>query len=228
MHQIPRYPYSVRHQNVYICSFRERVLEQCVTGLLILAVPFLALADVLLTGDTTPEFGLIETFQASVLMIMCVLFAMMVLRDEESRPVSIWMLGLFLMMEVREHDWYFDSLGEHLWKVLVLGIFLTCFAFWYPLRSGTSETLRRFLNLKESDLYFLGALIVVVFSRLLGTGSLMGHLVREDVVWNVKTLVQESLEALGYCMLLSGTLRTYKRSFGSPLRGVHTGWIPRR
>jgi hypothetical protein len=212
MHQIPTQPYLFPSQDVYAASVRERILEWGVLFLLFTSVPLLAMADVLIIGKRVPEFGFLETFQASVLMIVCVLTSMVFFRQRSSRSLTIWMLAFFLMMEVREHDWLFDQVAEDVWKVLVALILFSAFAVWFPLRSEFRNAFARFAHSPVCDIYLTGVIVVLVFSRLLGTKSLMGLMIRGDVMWHVKALVQESLEALGYDLLLFASLKTYKRT----------------
>jgi len=53
-------------------------------------------------------------------------------------------------------------------------------------------------------------LIVIVFSRIIGSNSLWRELMGGDYQWAYKTIIQEALELSGYVLIAYGSWLAYR------------------
>ena len=62
-----------------------------------------------------------------------------------------------------------------------------------------------------STYIFIGLLIIIVFSRAFGTGSLWHDIMGDDYDTLYKNIIQEGLELFGYGLVLYGSMLFYFR-----------------
>jgi len=165
--------------------------------------------DIVVLENGLPEVGVTETMQAVLLLASAVLFARKVRRNPKARGFLVLVTGFFLVMFIRELDYYLDMIVHGFWvcpALLVTGI-----AIAYAVKNGgtTQAPMTAFGYSQQGAIICIGLVIVLVFSRLFGTGSFWELILQDQYVSLSKTIVQEGLELLGYGIILFGS--AYRR-----------------
>lgn len=170
-----------------------------------LAAALCVAVDVLVSGHGLSEFSLSETAQHALLLACVVLFAADAARNPRSRAFSILAAGFFACLLVRELDAFLDWIrhGFWIWPASLLAassLFAASLAppgsFWKPLAD--------FLESRAGLLLGAGLVVLLVFSRLFGSGALWQPLVPPDHCAAVKSAAQEGVELLGYVFAACG------------------------
>ncbi|WP_299831702.1 hypothetical protein [uncultured Roseobacter sp.] len=186
---------------------------------LVVAVVLVIQIDVRLLGNTLPENSMTEFFQGALVIFSALVFAMRARRETRSRGYLVVGATLFACMFIRENDGMLDHVQHGFWiipaaVVALLGGFSAY--FW---RDSIKEPFMHHFETRETTFIFIGLLVLLVFSRLFGTGSLWQPVMGEGYDTSFKTVVQEGLELLGYSLIAYGSVRSgaYCEQAGDPV-----------
>ncbi|MCW9052768.1 MAG: hypothetical protein OQJ91_10740 [Motiliproteus sp.] len=155
------------------------------------------------------EDSLTEYLHQFYAFLAACFFALAAPLRQQTRGVSILLAGFFLVICIREYDWFLDTIYHGLWLYpALLTTAIAIFMFW---RSGSSFKcgLMEFTRLPCYGTFLSGFLILLVFSRLYGTGSVWRQLMGENYIHAVKNASQEGIELLGYSLILISAIQFY-------------------
>ncbi len=141
--------------------------------------------------------------------IAAVMFAMAARLNQQTKGISILLSGFFLVICIREYDWFLDKISHGVWvypALLVTAIAI--FLFWRS-KSGFVSGLTVFTRLPCYGTFLSGFLILMVFSRLYGTGSVWKRLMADNYILAIKNAAQEGIELLGYSLILIAAVQFY-------------------
>ncbi|MBA4500971.1 hypothetical protein [Marinobacterium marinum] len=190
---------------------RTAILEFLLLCALVLTPPLLILIDLKIrhiTG-TLGENSLTEYAQALCLLVTVVLFALRAKQDFHARGFYLLVTGFFLCMLIREHDFLFDAVQHGWWKYPALAVTALALlgARSYP---GTVlQAMARFTRAPGYSQLLTGLVVVMVFSRVFGTGALWQELMQEQYDNLYKSVIQEGLELLGYLLIAKACIRMH-------------------
>ncbi len=158
-------------------------------------------ADVLILENGLSETSITEITQQSLLFIAVLIFAFTAKRQQQQRAFFVLVTGFLGSMLLREMDFYFDMILHGFWIYPTTALALSCcfYAFKHPENLASSATL-----FKQSRAYFnllIGLTIILIFSRLFGSGSLWKEIMLDDYQHLYKTIIQEGLELFGYTFI---------------------------
>jgi hypothetical protein len=119
---------------------------------------------------------------------------------------------LFLVMFIREGDYFWDKIMKGLWTILAVGTFFISVYFAYKQRETIFPSLSTYWKTRGFGYLIIGLLTVLLFSRIFGTGSLWRVILKENYIVDFKTAVQEGLELLGYLLLFYGVVSISKKT----------------
>lgn len=124
--------------------------------------------------------------------------------------------GLFACMFIRELDGLFDPISHSAWLWPALATAAICLfkGFGTPRRRANSiSALARFSQSSSFSMIVAG-FGVLVFSRIFGMGTLWHQILQDGYQRLAKTMVEEGLELVAYCIFLTGSLQYYCQQRG--------------
>ena len=190
--------------------FKELVLPFILISLLSAGVITVINIDYFFLENNLSEQSLTEAFQQLLLLASVAIFSWSAYKEQESRTFFILVAGFFGCMFLRELDYYFDMIVHGFWfyPTLLLAISVII----YSIKNG-EFLLSSVRSFSQSKAYFnilMGLVIIMIFSRLFGSGTLWKEVMNEDYHHIYKTIIQEGLELFGYMFLFIGSFYQLK------------------
>lgn len=174
-------------------------------GALTALIPVIMKADILILKNSMGETSITEFLQQIILLFVVVVFYLNAKVDEKGRAFWILVAGFFGCMFLRELDHYMDMIVHGFWFYPTLALAIGTVIYSVKHSENLVSTA---ISFKQGNAYlyiFIGLVMVMVFSRVFGTGSLWEELMAENYDRLYKTIIQESLELLGYLFIFIGT-----------------------
>ncbi len=165
------------------------------------------MVDVVMIGHGVPEDSVTEMTQAALLLISAALFGCSAWREPGTRGFFVLVAGFFLCMLVRELDEFLDEVWHGFWLVPALGVAILTIALVLVLwRDSVLRPMAEFIDTKPYFHLLFGLIVVLVFSRIFGSGSLMWErIMGPDYTRISKAALQEGLELFGYVFIAYGS-----------------------
>ncbi len=179
--------------------------------ILILVAPASILVDITILKNSVSEISVTEFMQEILILLSAIIFFKAYLKESSSKGLYVLIAGLFLMMFIREGDYYLDYVVHGFWKLPVLLVFIA--SVYYARKSKTNilDSMLQESKTREFAIVLMGFLIIVLFSRLFGTSNLWAGIVSKEYLHIVKTVIQEGVELFGYSVLFYGSVLFYFR-----------------
>lgn len=174
-------------------------------ALVVSALTGLLFIDIHMFGDKVQEGSLTEIAQELMLLVMVMLHLWLGMKQPALRYSSVLIAGFFACALVRELDFAFDQLRHGSWVYAALTITALCLVVAASKPGNTLKGLVVFVKHPSYGILCAGLLNILVFSRLLGMGTLWHALLQEHHLRLVKNVVEEGSELFGYglCLLAS-------------------------
>ncbi|ASM72252.1 MULTISPECIES: hypothetical protein [Roseobacteraceae] len=185
-------------------------------GLLALLVAVVSVVnlDAVVLGDGISEESFAENLQSLLALGTGLIFVHAAVRYPQARAYLVLVATMCGLIVIRENDYLLDFVWHGFWKwpALMLGLVGVIIA---QRHSGTLAVpfLQHFQTRSGAYMY-CGFLLLVVFSRLFGTGSLWEPIMGEAYDSRIKTIVQEGLETLGSALITYGAVLAVLQRFG--------------
>lgn len=190
-----------RDTRTVLTSLRRTGLLSCLTATPV-AILYL---DIQWLGNGVGERSLVEV--AQLLALSCALLSFCTLAiSRNDRRFAVLASAFFTCMMIRELDAAWDLVADGLWQCLV--ILVASSGAIYSLLD-CREMLRgmaRLLASRDGLLLTLGLVLLLVYSRLLGMGSLWHGLLGEQYIRPLKNAIEEGSELLGYVFIAAAGL----------------------
>lgn len=196
-------------------GFLAVLFEYFTLMLLMIAVPLVVAVDVVWLEHGVKEDSVTEFAQEGLLLLSAILIGLSVRRHTESRGFLVLVTGLFASMFIRETDAYFDMIAKGSWLYPALAVSLLAIVYASRQRGTVVAPMVGILQTKSFNYIAIGLILVVLFSRLFGTGQLWQEIMGEDYRTLYKSIIQEGLELLGYVLICFGSVRFYLQKPGS-------------
>ena len=171
-----------------------------------LLVPLLIFIDFEVVKGYCNEDGIVEIVQEILILILSV-FCFVNL-SKKLKNIGYGLAVFFLIIFIRELDFLFDKIYHGAWFPAALIALVIFGAKYYRdnFKSGEWKNSKEELDLlgrtKDFSLFVLGLTIVLIFSRVIGTGSLWKVILGVSYDRVIKTVMQEGLELYGYGITL--------------------------
>lgn len=110
-------------------------------------------------------------------------------------------------MLIREHDFLFDLIRHGAWVYPALAVTLAALLMALIWRHTVIGPMAAFTRLQGYHQLILGLVVVLVFSRVFGTGSLWRAVMLDEYQNLYKSVIQEGLELFGYLLIAYGTVQ---------------------
>ncbi len=143
-----------------------------------------------------------ELMQSCVLALCALVFFVEAWRRPGMRRALILTGGLMGCMLIREQDLFLDAVSHGFWKWPAFTLAAACILYALSAPSQTISALSRLTKTRGFPTLLTGVVIVLFYSRILGTGILWKTLL-PDGGWRLpKCAAEESSELLGYMLIL--------------------------
>ncbi|MDC3260584.1 hypothetical protein OAU59_01620 [Winogradskyella sp.] len=182
------------------------ILELLILILLMIVPPLFVWIDFTILKTNLSEYSLTEFTQEFLILASFIILFFKTYKNRENRGFLILPVGLFLVMFIREGDYYWDKIMNGLWTILAVSTFLISVYIAYRQRQTIIPTLSTYWNTRGFGYLIVGLLIVLLFSRIFGTGDLWRAILKENYIGYYKTAIQEGLELLGYLIIFYGVI----------------------
>ena len=190
--------------------FKILVLPFIIISLLSAGVITTINIDYFVLKNNLSERSLTELFQQLLLLASVGIFIWSATKVEESRTLFILVAGFFACMFLRELDYYFDMIVHGFW--LYPTLLLASLVIMYSVNNST-YLLSSVRDFSQTNAYFnilVGLVIIMIFSRLFGSGTLWKEVMNDDYNHIYKTIIQEGLELFGYVFLFIGSFHQFR------------------
>ena len=182
------------------------ILELLILILLMIVPPLFVWIDFTILKTNLSEYSLTEFTQEFLILASFIILFFKTYKNREHRGFLLLPVGLFLVMFIREGDYYWDKIMNGLWTILAVSTFLISVYIAYRQRQTIIPTLSTYWNTRGFGYLIVGLLIVLLFSRIFGTGDLWRAILKENYIGYYKTAIQEGLELLGYLIIFYGVI----------------------
>lgn len=181
---------------------------------LCLLLPAAALyLDVVVLDNGIAEYGVTESLQHILILVLIGVFATRTLRQPAQRGFYVLVTGFFLVVLIRETDNFSDYILHGLWKYPALLFTAVAFTVARQARGTVMGPMLAFARSNQGTLVMSGLAVLLFFSRVFGTGHLWQPLTSGATDYaTVKTAVQEGSELLGYILITFGAFHHRRMS----------------
>jgi hypothetical protein len=182
--------------------------------ILLIAANISIFVDATILHNNLSEKSISQFLQGSFILLSSSLFALGAIRFPFKKGYLALVAALFGCMFIRENDAVFDLIWHGFWVVPAFCVLIA--AGWCTARNLNTlmDPLLSHLEGRHSTLVYTGFFIVVVFSRLFGTGSFWDAVMGNDYDSSYKSIIQEGVELLGYVLIFHGSCMSFLGRFG--------------
>jgi hypothetical protein len=164
--------------------------------------------EIILAGAS--ENSVTEYTQEGLILLSAILFGIGAWRRPESRGFLVLVAGLFGCMFVREFDNHLDRIAHGFWVYPAVLLAVTSIVYARLCGRTVLAPMAVYTQTRSYVYLSIGLLIVIVFSRIVGSNSLWRELMGDDYQWAYKTIIQEALELSGYVLIAYGSWLAYR------------------
>ncbi|TWH76727.1 hypothetical protein LX59_00772 [Azomonas agilis] len=188
-------------------SIITKAISEFITlALLVTFVPAAVLFD-MLNLKTVGELSVTQVSQTLLLFASSFIFWLHAWKFPEYRGFCVLVAGFFSCMLIREQDGLFDYVYHGFWFWPAMLLSTVCILYASTL--GKKSVLRPMAYFIDTKAYYhiiFGVLIVLVFSRIFGSGRMIWkHIMIAEYSYDYKAALQEGLELLGYIFIAYGS-----------------------
>ncbi|NAW56001.1 MULTISPECIES: hypothetical protein [unclassified Vibrio] len=178
-----------------------------VMAVIAIAVNLMLRLDVYYFGNSMPEFSFTEVSQLVCLTIAFGCFARIAHHRPDLKHVAALACGLFAVMFIREMDNTLDTITHGFWKYPALVAAGLAISYAYSAKERIVNQMAVMATSHGVNLVVSGIVLLVVFSRLFGTGSFWQAVMGEDYVRMVKSIAEEGAELLCYSLIAFASVK---------------------
>ncbi|MCR8826630.1 hypothetical protein [Pseudosulfitobacter koreensis] len=182
-------------------------------ALLILVVLVVRL-DVVVYGDSISEASFTEALHVLLTFATGLIFVWGATRHAQARGYLVLVATMCGLIVIRENDYLFDYVWHGFWKWPALALGLAGLAIALRHRDTLAIPFLQHFQTRSGTFMYCGFLLLVVFSRLFGTGSLWEPVMGDAYDPRIKNIVQEGLELLGSGLIGYGAILGLLQNFG--------------
>ncbi|NGN96126.1 hypothetical protein G5S52_00205 [Grimontia sp. S25] len=164
--------------------------------------------DVFILKNSVPEVSAVEYSEQILLFFTTLCYAYIAKQSPSFRRFGALVIGFFLCLLIRELDMFFDQLVFHgFWVYPASIVAASAILFSLTNRAETAAQFAAFVKHRHFALLCLGLVLLLVFSRLFGMGSLWREVLDEGYVRAAKNIAEEGTELMAYVIIFYASLR---------------------
>ncbi|MCF6225473.1 MAG: hypothetical protein L3J22_04105 [Xanthomonadales bacterium] len=181
-------------------------------SLVLLSIVIVSMDSGLLIRGSS-EDTVTEISQKLCILLAVILFALATRYDTRSRGFFILVTGLFAAMAIREADGLLDNIQKGFWLYPALSV--SAVAIYFSIKQNATVKLPLLAHMNSIPFAYItqGLVIILIFSRIFGSGFMWRVVMGDDYDEIYKTVIQEGLELLGYMILLYGSIFVFKQAY---------------
>ena len=122
-------------------------------------------------------------------------------------------MGFFATMLIRESDALFDKISHGFWVYPATIVAIYSMVYAKKCVGTVKKPMLTYVDSKNFIFINIGLIIVLIFSRLFGSGSLWRNIMGADYSILYKSVIQEGIELLGYTLVLYGSFLVWTEVF---------------
>lgn len=188
-------------------------LEFVFLCLLLAAVPFVVYLDTNVIGQEMSEESLTELLHNTGAFIAMLCFYRGARTHPDKRAFLVMGGTLFAMISIREFDFLFDHIVHGFWLYPALTVLAIGSLIALRNRGTFVSPMLHYLTGREATFVYLGFALLIIFTRLFGTGDLWEGVMKDSYNPGVKAAVQEGLELLSYMLIAYGSVASLRTGF---------------
>lgn len=202
--------HALVHRRYIMKSILVALTEFLFLGALLFGISLMVTIDreTFLAGGS--ENTVIQYTQESLILLSAILFSLSAWRRPESRGVLVLVAGLFGCMFIRELNNLLDNIASGFWVYPAVLLAATCIVYARYCGSAVLVPMAKYTQTRSYIYLSIGLLIVLLFSRVFGSGSLWRELMMSDYQVGYKKIIQEVLELQGYVLIAYGSWLAYR------------------
>jgi hypothetical protein len=192
-------------------------------------VPVIVYLDTNVFAETMSEESLTESLHNGLLLVAIVAFLAGLRRNPDARGYLALATTLFGCMFLREYDMIMDAIWQGFWKVPAVAVLGVGITITLRNRGTVAVPFVQHMQSRQGTFVLVGVLLLVVFTRLFGTGALWEGVMGEDYSPAYKAAIQEGLELMSYLLIAYGSCASYLTNFGRahpPSAGLRPARLP--
>ncbi len=172
--------------------------------------------DIIVIGHGLSDRSVTEYTQEMLIFLSAILFWYGAWRNPQSRGFLLLVAGFFTCMYIREYDELLNSISHGFWVYPAMLTAIATIVGAIACRDTVLTPMADFAETKSGRNIFFGLLVILVFSRFFGSGSLLWiGIMGDDYEHLYKSAIQEGLELFGYIFIFYGSclsmrLRTHE------------------
>lgn len=198
----------------YVLSMGRFLAEMLTLATISILVPSLVFLDASIFFDHMSEGTLTEWTQAVLILWAAALFFFGARAIPTAKGYLMSAATLCCCMFLRENDVYFDVIRHGFWAVPVAIVLCFGAAFAIRHRRTIKEPFLRHATTREGAYLMIGFIVVLIFSRVYGSGDLWRAIMGPNYAWQIKAALQEGIELMGYSLLTFGAVLSFRSGFG--------------
>ncbi len=205
---------DMRKESVRIAYAMCEFLLLSVLSLVPSAVVYL---DVVVIRHSVYELSFTEIIQETLLLISALIFWYGSRRHPNRRGFLVLVAGFFSCALIREMDRFLDAIwhGFWIWPAIVVALVSITYVTT-RCRNSVAGPVSRFINTRPYFFIMFGLIVLVVFSRTFGSGTLIWKdLIGTTYTSEFKSALQEGIELLGYLFIIYGVSIFWIKDFDS-------------
>ncbi|MFT6089454.1 MAG: hypothetical protein ACJAWM_001470 [Sulfitobacter sp.] len=210
--QLP--PITQRQPNSTVHGLIAIGVEFVMLAVLIALVPVIVYIDVTILSDRMSEESLTEFLHNALLFVSIAFVVTGAFKYALARGYLLLVATFFLCLFIRECDALFDNIWQGFWIIPALSVLTVGIALVYRNRGTLTEPLLRHFETRPATFIYIGVLLLLIFTRLFGTGSLWEAVMGSSYSSSYKTAIQEGLELMSYTLIAYGSFISYIGRFG--------------
>lgn len=186
--------------------------EFLLLALLTLLAPAAIGIDIFLLGNSLDDASVTEFTQEGLLLASALVFWLHAWKIPAARGFLVLVAGFFSCMLIREFDYLFDLIWHGFWQWPAAAIAAVSIGYARLRCRGTVlQPMADFIGSRPYIHLVTGLVIVIVFSRVFGSGNLFWEPIIADYQHLYKSVIQEGTELLGYVFVAWGSLQTLRQ-----------------
>jgi len=176
------------------------------TGLTLLftITPLALYFDLIIFRNNVGELSVTEIIQELFIFDCAVMFLLLARKKASSRGFYLLVAGFFTCLLIRELDQLFDLVWHGFWVIPALLVAFSTTSYALLRHTQTVwQPMKNFIQSQQFCPLIVGLSVVMVISRVLGSGHLIWiPLLGHSTGFLVKTVIQEGLELVGYTIIV--------------------------
>ena len=182
------------------------ILSITVQSFLMISIALIIYLDTVIFDHGASEYSLTQFTQEGLIFVSVIIFFALSKNQPESRGFLVLCGGFFSVMLIRELDGFFDEIKHGFWVYPAIVVTLITLIYARKSPGTVSGPLVHYFQTSPFVYITIGLLIVILFSRIFGSGIIWRVVMADNYTTVYKAIIQEGVELLGYVIVFYGSV----------------------